>query len=185
MADFLIVFGISIVIVIAIVALVKRKGNQEMDRKKLNSGADAMITALHIEGIGLQNKASCDMYLFSDKIMIEHYGQKFEIPLDRMRAAEIKNEQEIYEKSKSVVGRALIGTLLVPGIGTIVGGMSGIGNKKTKGMPNTYLILNFISSNGELSGVTFLNNFDITRINKFCAAVNSQIRNNNSETKVL
>ncbi|MBY9087310.1 hypothetical protein KIH86_24300, partial [Paenibacillus sp. HN-1] len=81
--------------------------------------------------------------------------QKFEIPLERMRAAVAITEQELIEKSKSVVGRALIGTIIVPGLGTIVGGMSGIGTKKKDGKKNHYLILNFIDSKGELAAVTF------------------------------
>lgn len=182
---FLTVFAVCIIVVLIIVILVNRAGNKEMDRKMLNSGADAMISAFHIEGIGLASKADCDLYLFSDKVVIDHNNRKFEIPLDRMRAAVVKTEQEIYEKGKSVVGRALIGTLLVPGLGTIVGGMSGIGSKKVKSTPNTYLIFNFVNSNGELSGVTFLNNFNIIRANKFCEAVNKNTRNNQTETVTL
>jgi hypothetical protein len=177
--------GFCVVVVLIAVILINRAGNKEMDRKMRESGADAMISAYHIEGIGLASKADCDLYLFSDKVVIDHNSQKFEIPLVRMRAAVVKTEQEIYEKGKSVVGRALIGTLLVPGLGTIVGGMSGIGTKKVKGQPNTYLIFNFVNSAGELAGVTFLNNFNIIRANKFCEAVNQKIRENQTEAVTL
>ncbi|MBR8659565.1 MULTISPECIES: hypothetical protein [unclassified Brevibacillus] len=179
------VIAFSIVVVLIVVILINRAGNKEMDRKMHDSGADAMISAFHIEGIGLGRRADCDLFLFSDKVVIDHNGRKFEIPLARMRAAVVKTEQEIYEKDKSVVGRALIGTLLVPGWGTIVGGMSGIGTKKVKGKSNTYLILNFVNNNGKLAGVTFLNNFNIIRVNKFCEAVNNKISENKTETVIL
>jgi len=185
MTAFFVIVAISAVIVLTLFSLLKRASHKEMDKKMQASGADAMITALHIEGIGLQNKAACDLYLMEDKLLIDHFGQKFEIPLSRMRAAEVKTEQEIYEKGKSVVGRAIIGTLLVPGLGTIIGGMSGIGNKQVKSMPNTYLILNFVNSAGELSGVTFLNNFNIGRINQFCQSVNRHVITNQAEPVVL
>jgi len=173
---FLTVVVVCLVIVLAIMFFVNRAGNKEMDRKKHDSGAEEMISAFHVEGIGLANKADCDLYLFADRVLIDHFGQKFEIPLDRMRAAVVQTEQEIREKSKSVVGRALIGTLLVPGLGTIVGAASGIGSKKVKGQPNTYLIFNFVNSAGELTGVTFLNNFNIIRAKQFCEAVNKKLQ---------
>ncbi|UED78053.1 hypothetical protein [Brevibacillus sp. DP1.3A] len=176
---------VSVVIVFVIVLLIQRAGNKEMNKKMETQEAIAMITALHIEGIGLQNKAPCDLYLKENRILVDHFGQKFEIPLSAMRAAVVKTEQEIYEKGKSVVGRALIGTLIVPGLGTIIGGMSGIGSKKTKGIPNTYLIINYVNSNGELSGITFLNNFNLIRINNFCEVTNQRIRVNHVEAITL
>ncbi|WP_144940117.1 hypothetical protein [Paenibacillus sp. 32O-W] len=165
-------------------SIASRSARKEMDKKASDSGAISVFTAQHVEGLGLSSNTNCDLYLFDEKLVIDSGGRKFEIPISRLRAAEYKSEKELKEKSKSVVGRAVIGTLLVPGLGTIVGGMSGIGNKKVKGDTNFYLILNFVDSNGELSGVTFKNNLNTIRLNSFCTKINSQISSQN-DTVVL
>lgn len=82
-----------------------------------------------MEGLGI-GSVECKIFRFSDRVLIDSGRQRFEIYLAQFRAAEVKSEQELIDKSKSVVGRAMIGTLIVPGLGTIVGGMSGIGNKR-------------------------------------------------------
>ncbi|WP_274363699.1 hypothetical protein [Paenibacillus thermotolerans] len=175
MGEFLIMFGAAVVIMLFLVSWYTRAQGKAMDKKAKNAGAITAFSALHVEGIGLTKFASCDIFLFEDKILIDSYGRKFEIPLERVRAAEYKSEQELHEKGKSVVGRALVGTLLVPGLGTIVGGMSGIGNKQVRGKVNFYLILNYESSRGELEGVTFLNNLNTIRLNAFCNRINQAL----------
>lgn len=169
------VFAFSVAAVIIILILVVRSSGKAMDKKAHDSGAEAVFSALHVEGISVAKKTNCDLYLFSDKLLIDAEGKKFEIPISRLVAAQYKSEQELIEKNKSVLGRALIGTLLVPGLGTIVGGMTGIGNKQKKGPTNFYLIINYTDSNGELSGVTFLNNLNISRLSLFSNKINQYL----------
>ena len=49
------------------------------------------------------------------------------LPINKILSAVFASETEILEKDKSVIGRAAVGTLLLGPLGTIVGGMSGIG----------------------------------------------------------
>lgn len=150
---------------------------QGIDKSKMlkeqikESGALQGIYVTHVEGLGI-GSVECKVFRFNDRILIESNKHKFEIYLEQLRAAEAKSEKELIEKGKSVVGRAVIGTLLVPGLGTIVGGMSGIGNKKKKGKTSHYMIFNFIDAKGELSAVTFQ---DIVAfgINDFCQNLNN------------
>jgi len=175
MAEFFVFVIVGVILSLLGVIIIARSKGKKMDKKAQELGAISAIYAQHIEGIGLANKTECELYLFSDKIQIDSNGRKFEIPLSRVRAVEYKSEQELHEKSKSVVGRAIIGTLLVPGLGTIVGGMSGIGTKKTTGQMNFYLIINFTDANGQLSGVTFLNNLNFVRLRSFCSKIDAQL----------
>ncbi len=59
---------------------------------------------------------------------------------------------EIIEKSKSVVGRGIVGSLFgAPGM--ILGGMSGIGTKQKK-IRDVYYLIQFISAAGEPAMIT-------------------------------
>lgn len=63
-------------------------------------------------------------------------------------------ETEIIEKSKSTLGRAAVGGLLLGPLGAIIGGMSGTGSKK-KTTVKTYLVINYTSSSDEIKVITF------------------------------
>jgi hypothetical protein len=168
---------IFLFLIVVIVLLITGGIKESKARKKKmrDLGANHVFQALHVEGLGIYPNALCDIFHFDDRILIDSKPHKFEIRLEQLRAAVVKTEQELVEKGKSVVGRALIGTLLVPGLGTIVGGMSGIGTKKKTGKTNRYLIFNFIDSKGELAAVTFRNNFNVIKIHEFCEAVNKSV----------
>lgn len=62
------------------------------------------------------------------------------------------SEEEILEKSKSVIGRAAIGSLFGP-LAAIIGGISGVGTKKIK-HKTYYYTINFISSSGKPGLIT-------------------------------
>lgn len=52
----------------------------------------------------------------------------------------VVSEKEIIEKSKSVVGRAAIGGLLLGPLGAVIGGISGTGNKHKSNTRNFFVI---------------------------------------------
>ncbi len=153
-----------------------------MINRTASNGSIDKFSATYIEGLEIITNTSCVIYRFEDKIQIDAKVQKYEIKLENIRAATVKSEQELIEKDKSVVGRAIIGTLLVPGLGTIIGGLSGIGKKKKKGKRNFYLIINYVDSDGELSTVTFQNNSNNASMNRFCKAINNSSKQFKPET---
>jgi hypothetical protein len=59
-----------------------------------------------------------------------------------IKAAGLLTEKEIREKSKSVIGRAAVGGLLLGPLGAIVGGISGVGNKQ-KPESHYYFVINY------------------------------------------
>lgn len=169
-------FVILLLLAVAIWLLVSGLKHQKALNKKAEElGAKDYILATYIDGLGIKQYSACTLYLFDDRLDIKTNQINFEIQLEKIRAAVVKDERELIEKEKSVVGRALIGTLLVPGLGTIVGGMSGIGNKKKKGKLNHFLIINYTDSQGELAAVTFLNNINLIKMNTFCNKINGTI----------
>lgn len=173
----LIVFLLIILLLIGSIFLIRAgiKAQKALNKKATDMGAKDILIASHVEGLGINQNAYCELYRFDDKLLIDTKSHKFEIQLNKLRAAELRNERELIEKGKSVVGRALIGTLIVPGLGTIVGGMSGIGTKKKKGTLNHFLIFNYEDDQGELAAVTFLNNINLIKVQKFISEINKSI----------
>lgn len=159
---------VGIIVFLTWVYIDDRKAKKQ---KAKETGIEDALKALHFEGLGLPRNMQCDIYRFQDKIVIDAKNQAFEIPIDKIKAVAVHTERELIEKGKSVVGRAIIGTLIVPGLGTIVGGLSGIGTKKKRGRTHYFLILNYLDKNGQMAAITFLNG--LTPSNKMLYFANS------------
>lgn len=178
---------ILLIVLVLAVFLIRAglKANKALKQNVIDIGADDVFLGFHVEGLGIAKNEPCKIFSFKDRILIDAKSQKFEIPYDRIRAAVVQNEREIIEKGKSVVGRAVIGTLLLPGLGTIVGGMTGIGNKKKNGALNHFLIFNYLDTKGEMQGVTFLNNYAEIKMHNFSEGINKRITITSPDVVVL
>lgn len=73
--------------------------------------------------------------------------QPYTLNINKITNITMLTEKDIIEKSKSVAGRALVGSVFLGPLGAIIGGMSGIGNKSKKSA-TTYIVINY-NSNGE------------------------------------
>lgn len=163
---------VATALIIFLITKINKKKTSKLKLKAEGMGAVECLPSTHIEGLGIAGNTLCDLYMYDDKILIDAKTQKFEIKFERLRVAAFKSEKEIIETGKSVVGRAVIGTILLPGLGTLIGGISGVGSKKKTGETNYYFILNYLSINGEMLAVTFKNNIDTIRMMNFCKKIN-------------
>lgn len=102
---------------------------------------------------------------------------------DQIIETDIYSEDEIIEKSKSVVGRAAIGSLFGP-LGAIIGGISGTGNKKIKKKSYYYTIC-FTSSAGTPSLITLGTSCSGCNWSKFDAQLKPHIKNDNNDCEFL
>jgi hypothetical protein len=101
-----IVYLIIAAFVIAVIAGVLKsvKQGNALKQKIKDLGAKDGLNVVHVEGLGMGSAAPCN------RILIDAKTHKFEIQLEKLRAAVVKSEQELIEKGKSVVGRAVLGT---------------------------------------------------------------------------
>lgn len=67
---------------------------------------------------------------------------------------DLLDKKTIIEKQKSVVGRAIVGDILLGPVGAIIGGMTGIGTKKSL-QNDLFLIFNYTSKDNEIKVLTF------------------------------
>ena len=106
----------------------------------------------YVDGLNIfQDNEIVNLYLDDDeqRIVISEFLAKKPkeayLKYSQITNAEVLSEKEIIEKSKSVIGRAAVGTILLGPLGGIVGGISGVGDKK-KSKTNYYFIVNYKSS---------------------------------------
>lgn len=117
-------------------------------------------SATFIDGIaGIPQNTPCLIFANSDLLTIQPLHMKtapnYNIQMLQITNVAIVTEQEIVEKSKSVIGRGIAGGLLLGPVGAIVGGLSGVPSKKVKTF-SFFLVFNYRSAdNAEISTITF------------------------------
>ena len=90
--------------------------------------------------------------VISSKMKSEYPNIK--ISFKQIKGVKAFTKQEIIQESKSVVGRAAVGGVLLGPLGAIIGGMSGIGDK-TSSQSNQYIVINYKTKEDELKILSF------------------------------
>ena len=108
--------------------------------------------------------------LFSDHIEFDEVTlgkekAKVSLGYDKVVDANKITEEEIKEKEKSVLGRAVVGGLVLGPLGAVVGGTSGVGTKKKK-VIKSYFVINYKDKNDEIQAIP-LEIYDLTGFNGF------------------
>ena len=87
-------------------------------------------------------EGSVTLYVHTNGIEIISGIEKFYISFAQLISLKFVPEEKITQENKSVIGRAVVGGLLLGPLAAVVGGMSGIG-KKTKKLGSFLLVINF------------------------------------------
>lgn len=89
--------------------------------------------------------------LLEDKIEFKQRlgAKQVYLRYSQITRVEIINGNEIIEKNKSVLGRSIVGGLLLRPLGAVVGAIDGTGTKKKVISNKKYLVFNYISSDNE------------------------------------
>lgn len=106
---------------------------------------------------GMKAPSTVKISLLSDKIEIQQIvngkGVAY-LSYDQVTAAEKVNEKQIAEVDKSVIGRAVVGGVLLGPLGAVVGGVSGVG-KKQKATYKDFFVINYTAASGEPAVLSF------------------------------
>jgi|SRR5690606_1242986 len=120
-------------------------------------GANKSLTATHMHGIDfLDSQSKVSLFFTDEKLVIESGGKSIVLKYEQITAIEPIRHSDLITKDKSVIGRGVVGGVLLGPIGALVGGMSGIGKKKQYG---DFLFINYQSSiNDEIKVLIFNTN---------------------------
>ncbi|MDQ0269934.1 hypothetical protein [Cytobacillus purgationiresistens] len=118
-----------------------------------------------VDGLDLKNpyaqlRASIDGEFFKVeerefKVFRPVTTASYKIHLKNIIANISTNEHELIEQNKSAIGRGVVGGLIFGPAGIILGGLSGVGTKKSV-KKRQYFIVSYLSSDGEICNITFL-----------------------------
>ena len=96
-----------------------------------------------------------DVALYNDHLEITSMQKrKLLLNYDQITDVFYGGKNELIQKPKSVIGRAVVGGVIFGGIGAIVGATSGTGTKTEK-KTHLYFIISYTSSDGEDKYIQF------------------------------
>lgn len=130
-----------------------RKEKKEKAEYKKKISRYMNIAGVLVDGVpNIGERRIVKVYLLPEALLIrqESDDKSAELPYTRIKDAQVVTEKEIIEKSKSVVGRAMIGGLFLGGLGATVGAISGVGTKQQVN-ENQFLVINYSTADSEES----------------------------------
>lgn len=128
---------------------------------KRNKQGHRSVNLAYVDGIkGYMKGAAVAVSINTEKNTLTIVPRAFKnlpevnLYLDQIIGVNVISEEEIIKKSKSSVGRAIAGGVLLGPLGAIVGGISGVGDK-SKSQSKFYMVVNYYSRNEEVRVLSF------------------------------
>lgn len=127
---------------------------------KKNKDGNRSVNLSYIDGVEGYNKGTAiALSIDNENQYLTVKPRVFKNPpvhlkFEQITGVNVVSEKDIIEKSKSTVGRAIVGGVLLGRLGAIIGGMSGIGNKQ-KSETHYYMVINYKSKNEEIKVLSF------------------------------
>jgi len=127
---------------------------------KKNKEGHKAVNLTYIDGIESYSKGTAVALSLNDENKsMEMKARVYKNPpvflqFEQITGVGVISEKDIIEKSKSTVGRAVVGGVVLGPLGAIIGGMSGIGNKN-KNETHYYMVVNYKSKDEETKVVSF------------------------------
>lgn len=122
---------------------------------KRNKKGELSVNLSYVDGVEAYSKGTAVSLSLNDTesciTMIARVYKKPPVNLkyEQITGVSVVSEKEVIEKSKSTVGRAVVGGVLLGPLGAIIGGMSGIGSKQ-QNKSRSFIVINYNSSDGDI-----------------------------------
>lgn len=140
-----------VIIAVVLLAVIGMVASKKTKNHAKNLGAKESAIALHMHGIpNVSQNEQAKIFLMEDKMIIDANKKTFELKYEQLTAVAGLQKSELLKKDKSVIGRGVVGGLVLGPLGAIIGGVSGIGQKNIKG---DFLVLNYSSSDSNETNV--------------------------------
>ncbi|WP_286149563.1 MULTISPECIES: hypothetical protein [Bacillota] len=156
-----------------------------------NKNKEINTRLAYIDGISFYTKGFMIKISIDDNnkcLIINPLVEKKEsvkVKLQNIINVSVVTDKDIVEKSKSVLGRAAIGGLLIGPLGAIVGGISGTGNK-VKNKYTYYMVINYKSEiDNEIKVISFKIVDGSLKWSKFFDELKSRINKNENLEEVI
>lgn len=123
----------------------KLPNNLSIGKQVPNWGDDAVLKGVYYYFENVVKKipeGAVRVYIHTHGLEIEGGFEFYRIHNSQIINLEKTTENELIKMDKSVIGRAVVGGLILGPLGAIIGGISGIGTKEKISEKN-YLIINF------------------------------------------
>jgi len=119
---------IIFILVMAIMEMINEPKDKRTERIKITNQTIKLITLTHIDGLsGYGEGVKVKFSKNPEEIIID---KTYSIPTKNIESTTFNSSKELTEHQKSVVGRSLVGGLLLGPVGAVVGGISGVGTQK-------------------------------------------------------
>jgi len=123
------IFGIIIfILIMAILEIINEPKDKKIERIKIQKQTIKPISLIHISGIpNYESGVKVKFYKNLNEINID---KTYSIPIKNIESTSLNSSKQLTEQQKSVISRALVGGLLLGGVGAIIGGISGVGTQQ-------------------------------------------------------
>lgn len=161
------------IIAMGLLVIIGMAASKKTKNKAKNIGAKESAVALHMHGIPNVNQNElATIFLMEDKMVIDADKKTFELKYEQLTAAAGLQKSELLKKDKSVIGRGVVGGLVLGPLGAIIGGVSGIGQKNIKG---DFLVVNYSSSDSNETNVLIFDTKNIMIAQKLAKFISERI----------
>ena len=127
------ILGIIVfILIMAIVEIIHEPKDKKQERTKTTKQTINSLSLIHIDGIPNYEKGvKVKLSKTPELITID---KTYSIPTRNIESTIFNSSKQLTEHQKSVIGRSLIGGLLLGPVGAVVGGISGVGTQKETAM---------------------------------------------------